>query len=379
MRLSTLVSGAGSLALAVSLTAAPAQAHRPPPGPQVVTDGLAGPLTLAVGDRDLYVTQSFAGTLSKVDKRGRVRTIHQLQLPPDAGELVGVAHDRGSTYHVETDYSGASGPTSHIVRTSSKGKRTIVSDDLMAYEAAKNPDGRKRYGFRGLDADCSAELAELETQIGAPLNDYKGIVESHPYQLDVHRGSIFVADAAANAVLKVNARTGAISTVAVIPATSITFGTELEGHLEETLGTDVPDCLRGARYTPEPVPTDVEADRRGGLYVSTLQGLAGESLPLSKVYRVKAHSGRSHEVARGMRGATGLAVARNGNIFVSEMFGGQVSVVRPGSSRARQVFAAESPADVEVRGHTLYATTNTFTNGTIVKYEYHQRRHHHRR
>lgn len=389
MRVSNLIAGASSLALAVTLAgtfAAPAQAHEhhhpQPQQPEVVADGFAGPLSLAVGrGRDVYLSQSFAGLLSKVDRLGNVSTIHDLGLSPDDGELAGVAYSKGATFHIETDYSGAEGPVSHIVRTSRKGHRTVVSDDLWAYEIRNNPDGDQTYGFTDLDASCAAELAVFEEGAAPdrelpPLSEYSGIVESHAYQLSVSRGKIYVADAAANAVLAVNGSTGAISTVSVIPATPIEFTADLKASLEGELAEpgetplELPNCLVGNQYTPEPVPTDVKVGWWGTLYVSTLQGGAGEILPLSKVYGVNPYTGTTTEVAGGMYGATGLALGWDGRIFVAEMFGGQVSVIKRHSHTAKTVFEAESPSDVDLKGSTIYATTGVFGNGALVKYRY---------
>jgi hypothetical protein len=371
MRRSTLAAGVSALALAATLVTVPAHAHRDRDSePDVVVNGLVGPLTLAVDKGDVYVTQTFANTLSKVDKRGRVSTLHQLPLSPEEGELVGVARDRGATYHVETDFTGEV-PTSHVVKTSKTGKRTVVSDDLWAYEVERNPDARHTYGFRDLRGSCADELAAWEEETGFPtFTGYPGIVESHAYQLDVHNGTIYVADAAANAILKVNERTGRISTVGVIPSSTITFTEEVEAYVESQIPGDMPDCVVGKRYTPEPVPTDVVRGWDGGLYVSTLEGSAGEVMPLSKVYRLSQWTGRSLELARGMHGATGLALMPTGHIVVAEMFGGEVSVIRPFHRRATTLFEAENPADVAVDGRTVYATTGTFGDGALVSYRY---------
>ncbi len=290
MRTSSLAAGATILALAATLVTAPAQAHRGHDRePDVITDGLIGPLTLDVANRgDVLVTQTFANTLSKIDRRGRVTDLHQLEASPEEGELVGVAYSGGNTYHVETDFTGEV-PTSYIIKTDKKGRRTVVSDDLVAHEMTRNPDAHVTYGFRNLRGRCADELRELEEEIGFPIgSEYQGIVESHAYQLDVHGGNIYVADAAANAILRVNERTGKISTVSVLPASTITFTAELEAGLEAQMGEvipdlDIPDCLVGKRYTPEPVPTDVQVSWLGILYVSTLEGGAGEIVPLSKV------------------------------------------------------------------------------------------------
>lgn len=377
MRTHRAAAAASCLALAVTLIAAPAQAHSPTPSaPETVAQGLVGPLSVAAGHHgSAYVTQSFTGTLSKVSRRGTVSTVHQMRPPVSeelGNELVGIDVSKGSTFHIESDFGR--GPTSHLVKTTERGKRTVVSRDFIAYENRNNPDRRKTYGLRGLDATCAAEVDVLEEVTGLPLNRYRGIVESHAYQLDVHGNTAYVADAAANAILKVNLKTRRISTVAVLPATTITMTPELKAGFDAQLGAPesglaLPDCVVGADYTVEPVPTDVRVGRDGYLYVSTLQGSAGEMVPISTVYRVNPWSGKARAVASGMHGTTGLDVDRNGDIVVAEMFGGEVSVIKRGSSSAKTLFAAESPADVAFGGSTLYATTGTFGNGSLVTYE----------
>lgn len=380
MRSSAAAAITSSLALAVTLLAVPAHANQlPAPAqpdqgvPEVVADGLAGPLTLAVGDgADLYVTQSFVGLLSEVDPEGTVTDLYQMPLPPGAGQLVGVHHHQDATYHIETDPSVEGGPVSHVIRTSAEGQRSVISEDLRAYETSQNPDQGESYGFRNLSGTCAEQVAAFQEQIGVPtFSEYQGVVEANPYQLDVHEGTVYIAEASGNAVLRVDEQTGEASTVAVLPSTTITFTEELEANVEQVFtGVDMPDCVVGQEYTPEPVPTDVEVGPDGQLYVSTLEGAAGEVVPLSKVYRIDPSTGSSQEVASGMHGATGLALDDSGNIFVAELYGGEVSVIRPDHQEAETVFAAQTPADVEVDDGTLYATTGVFENGAVVEYPY---------
>lgn len=384
MRWSSVAAGACSLALAATLIAAPAYAGGPPTRePDVLADGLVGPLSLAVGrSGKVIVNQSFAGTLSQVDRRGEVTALYQVP-DPMAGGISGASHHHGATYYLETS-AGETGPVSQVIRLDRDGDRTVISDDLWAYETENNPDGEQTYGFRGLDDVCAEEVAAFEDEVESsagmplPLNEYPGIVESNAYQLTVHHGTIYVADAAANAILAVDEETGDISTVAVLPASEIIFTAEAQAYVEQLVGgLEMPDCVIGEPYAPEPVPTDVEVGKNGKLFVSTLQGSAGEAFPLSKIYRINPYSGKTRVVAdRGMQGVTGLAVSPSGHIVVAEMFGGAVSVIKPGSSRARTVFETESPADVEVRGAKIYATTGVFGedgapgNGAVVTYKY---------
>ncbi|MCM3661667.1 ScyD/ScyE family protein [Georgenia satyanarayanai] len=364
---STLTAGAGILALAASLLTVPARADDHAPEPEVVTGGLIGPLTVAAGDGgDIYVTQTFANTLSKVDGDGAVTNLHSLAGSPETAELVGVTYSDGATYHIESDFSGEA-PTTYIVRTKDS-ERTVVSDDLWAHEIANNPDRSQRYGVTNARGTCLDQLTAFQETAGFPLVNYHGIVESHGYQLEVHDGTIYVADAAANAVLKVDESTGDISTVDVLPGKTITFTAGLEAAWEEQLGLDIPNCIVGKRFIAESVPTDVQVGWLGGLYVSTLGGGAGEVLPLSSVYWISPDAEHTFEVAGDLHGATGLDVTPDGTVIVAEMFGGRVSAIPHGHNEATTLFEADSPADVAVAGHTVYAVTGAFGEGALVKY-----------
>ncbi|GAA4766630.1 hypothetical protein [Citricoccus nitrophenolicus] len=228
----------------------------------------------------------------------------------------------GSTFHIETNYLAG---FSHIVKTSPRGKRSVVSRDFLAHETRTNPDGRVTEGFVGLKGQCASDLAALEAQIGQRLvSEYRGEDFCHAYQLDVTRHATYVADAGANALLKVSPRSAKISTVAVLPPVKVTTGAELLDALNAMLAgipelpedTTAPDCLLGKTFVAEPVPTDVE------------------------------------------------------------MLGGEVSVIPKGSRKSTTLFAADSPGDVEVHGNTVYATTGVFDpegNGTVVKVDYRHR------
>ena len=361
MRRSSLLALACSGAMAATLVAAaPSQAAPGDQGPQTVVDGLVGPLSLAVHDGSARITvaQSFAGLITSVDNKGRTTDLASYEGEPGTGEVVGVSLGPQGTYYINTDFAGLS---SHVRMIDSRGQVTTVSDNFMAYEMDNNPDQDVSYGFQGLSTDCTAQLQAFQDGLGegpeAPhLVGYTGIVDSHPYQTSVTRqGDVYVADAAANAILKVDGRTGAISTVAVIPAPDpVQVTAEMVGDI---LGPDAPTCIADHDFVAEPVPTDVEIGNDGMLYVSTLGGGLGESMPLSSVYRVDPSTGDTTELADGLWGATGLDLLGQ-DIVVAEMFGSEVSVIRPGSSTAETLLEGLSgPADVEVHANTVYIST----------------------
>src|SRR5690606_33827034 len=109
MRRSSFLAALCAGTLAATLAAAPSQAHRGHGGrdhePVTVASGLVGPLTLAVHDSSsrVYVTQSFAGLLSRIDRSGGVTDL-VVNDNPD-GEVVGVSLGRGGVYYVDTDYA----------------------------------------------------------------------------------------------------------------------------------------------------------------------------------------------------------------------------------------------------------------------------------
>ncbi|MFU8874437.1 ScyD/ScyE family protein [Micromonospora sp. SL4-19] len=313
-----------------------------------VISGLAGPLQLAVGsDGTVYVSQSFAGKLTAVGKKGRT----DLVSTPGA-EIAGVAAEGLGTVTFTT--SAEDGSFAQVKRVLPNGKIRAIGD-LGRYEATVNPDQVNSYGFQGLTPECAAQVP---AEIGA--DPYPGIVESHPYSVAIlPDGSRAVADAAGNDIVRV-APNGTISTIAVLPPAPSVITAELAASV------GLPDCTVGKIYNFEPVPTDVELGRDGLLYVSSLPG--GPEDPSfgarGGVYSVNPTTGKVTRIASGFLGATNLAVAPDGTIYVAELFGNRISTVSRGG--AKPFANVPFPAAVEWANGKLYATTDVFGNGSVV-------------
>ena len=335
----------------------------PTPGErEVLLDGLVGPLSLSVGPHDsVYVSQDFGNEIGVVSD-GTYATL--VAAEDGADEHAGVSSVGRTLYYVTSDFpdEGSTDPVdAHLWQRDRRGEVTRLAD-LGAHEVTENPDAVTTYGFTSLPEGC-------EVPEGYPFR-YAGVVESHPYATTPYRGSVLVADAAGNDILRVDRR-GDVHTVAVLPPIPLMVTAELAA------GVGFPECTAGATYLLEPVPTDVEVGPDGWLYVSALPG--GPELPdlaLGIVFRVHPRTGAVHQVATGLVSATGLAVGTKGEIYVAELFANRISVIPRGSSTPQPFLTDLTlPAAVEVEGRALYVTVDALPgpdappDGTVVKVE----------
>ena len=357
---------AKTLAAAVAVSTlvtgiAPATAHdQARQRTRTLTTKVVAPFQLAYHDGRVYVADGATSTVSRLSR---------------AGHLVAVAHGpkRGEVAGVDLNVSGRSlaytwtnyrtGRTGLTIKTRHHRR---VTANLSRYEARRNPDRHRTYGVPASTSQCAKDaIAKLS---GEPAT-YRGKVDSHPYAVaSTGHGHWVVADAAGNDLLRVNRR-GRISTLAVLPRQPL----RITSRLADTL--KLPACTVGVTYNFEPVPTDVEVDRHGMLWVTTLPG--GPEDPSlgarGSVYRVNPRTGKSHRIATGFQGATNLAVTRTGKVYVTELFGNRISTVRRG--HARPFVRLPHALSVEVHGRWLYAGTlapqddkgNPMGTGSIVK------------
>jgi hypothetical protein len=354
-------------AAALVIPIGPAAAGSSSPGPEILAEGLATPLSLAVGrDGSVLVTQNFVGRLDRVDENGQVANVYS-RADWDVG---GVETRRGTTYFVESGGGGGGNPDAlegYLKSIGASGEvRTIA--DLAGYERTNNPDGDQEYGFGSdVPADC------LQQWPAFPPARYTGALDSHPYATAVKGSTVYVADAGANAILEVDADTGDVSTLAVLPPRPAVIPAGAKIPIDMAGGTvGAPACVVGEEYAFEPVPTDVEFGPDGWLYVSSLPG-GPEDASLGArgaVFRVNPWTGRTQLWADGLLSPTGIAVSGHGDVYAASMFGNEIVKIDARTREASRFLAVDGPAAVELSGDTLYATAGfSFgqPTGTVLK------------
>jgi hypothetical protein len=324
-----------------------------------IATGFVGPLGLAVHGGTIYVAEAFAGRLTtfKERKPDQRTTAYQLQ---GEGFLPGVAVG-GSKHRVVFTASQEDGTLNKLGRN---GSATMLAS-LKSYEAANNPDAGQTYGFLELSDECRGQLPEFLQQ------PYGGIVDSNPYGVAIDKkGNYLVADAAGNTIVKVSHRGKEVSTVAVLPPVEQVITQDVIDAMAANpeFPIELPPCALGATYTGEFVPTDIEIGPDGHYYVTSLPGMP-EAPGAGSVWKIHRSKGTAQMIASGFSGAVDLAVARDGTIYVAELFAGQISKVSRRGKVSTWV-TLDSPGAVEItRGGTLYATTGVFaeTGGSVVK------------
>lgn len=321
-----------------------------------IASGFIGPLGLAIGqDGTFYVAEAFAGQL----------TTFKLNAPDDRtalatepGFVAGVDAQGKNAYFTSSTEEGAL-----LKRVQPNGKQRVVAD-LGEYEAMNNPDQDQIYGFLpgSITEDCRAELPDFLQEPSS------GIVDSNPYAVAIDGGSVLVADAAGNTIVRVAAN-GRLSTVAVLPAVDQTVTQDIIDELasNEEFPVQLPDCVLGATYTGEFVPTDIEVGPDGHYYVSSLPGIpegAGEG----SVWRVHRSTGEATMVADGFSGTVDIAVAGDGTIYVAELFGNRISMISGG--QVSTVAEVPMPGAIEVvHDGSVYAMIGVFLpdGGSLVR------------
>jgi streptogramin lyase len=318
-----------------------------------IVEGLTSPLGLAIGDDGtIYVAQSFAGTLTSIDRKGHRRDIAQVD--PESQFIAGVAAAGRGT----VTYAVSGEPPQEVFRVLPNGKKKRLGN-TSDVELHGNPDGEVMYGFQGLDEECAALF---------PLDDpatFPGDINPNAYAVAIMPdGSRVVADAGGNTLVRLAPNSRRATLLSLLPPVAITATSQIV----ESAG--LPECVTGHDYWFHPVPTDVELGPDGMLYVSSLAGgpedagfqtLVGGT---GGVFRVNPATGAATRIANGFLGAVDLAVAPNGDIYVAELYADRISKVVGGAPQP--VADIPMPGAVEWANGMLYATGGVFASGYVV-------------
>jgi hypothetical protein len=334
---------AACAAAAMALLAAPAAQADSANWNKTLADDALGPFNLAVNHNKVYVADGFKNTVGIL---GRA----PFGFGPEGGDVAGIDVTADGKTVAWTWSTADHSDTGLTIRT--RGKADVVAH-LAAVEAAKNPDSVKTYGIVAGGNACAEQI--LGQLTGGPAT-YRGMVDSHPYSVARVGHRWVVADAGSNALWSVTDK-GAVSTLSVLPPQPVTLTADMVAGLAEGAGAppEALACLVGVTYAFEAVPTDVEVGPDGSLWVSVLPG--GPEDPSlgarGAVYKVNAATGAATRVAGGFLGATNLAVASDGTVYVTELFGGKISKISRNGAVSTAATIAR-PLSVEVHGGYLY-------------------------
>jgi hypothetical protein len=363
LRQKPLLAAVGAACSAL-LLATPLSASATPkvPTASLVSDDLAAPFNIAFKGHGVYVADGGLNKVVRVRRDGTLKDI--VSKAPGTSGLAFSKHGRYLAY--TTTKSGpppaAGGPppiTASALKINGP-HGSHVKADTLAYEKANNPDQHVHYGVRH-PSKCVKDALK---GVFSDQASYKGLVDSHAYSVARYKNKWVVADAGGNDLLWVTNR-GKISTLAVLPSQPAKITQAFaDAH-------DLPDCVVDVTYKFEAVPTDVEVGHDGYLYVTTLPG--GPEDPSfgarGKVYRVNPRNGHIKLVASGFLGATNLAIGKHGKIFVAELFGNQISVIKHGKAHKYVSLPGVVAAEIDRSGALWAATLGgpPSTPGTLVK------------
>ena len=185
-----------------------------------------------------------------------------------------------------------------LVRVRKDGSVRVIRN-ISAFERANNPDADVCYGLPSLELPCPPEEPSEMW--------YAGIVDSNPYGLSLHRGGWLVADAGANAVLRVR-RPGRTRVLSVLPPVETTVPPL----------PFIPEEFHGAALLAEPVPTAIVPGPDQAFYAAELTGFPFPP-GASTIYRIDARTGATTPYASGFTNVIDIAFDDDGDLYVLEI------------------------------------------------------------
>ncbi|UDY35827.1 ScyD/ScyE family protein [Dermatobacter hominis] len=346
----------GLVALAVVAVASPGVAGatgspHPPPGPVTVASNLHNPRQIAVGPfGTLAVAEAGTGQVGASD------TSIPCGEGPEGPACVG---DTGSVTAIFGAWTHRPVATRVV-----KGLLSVAAPDGSAATGVDavtfGPWGSLSGIMTAVPADLPPKLARQNGQVlrftpwgPQPVADIASFSLSHllpgnlpetdPYGILATRHGTYVADAAANTLLRVSNH----GNISIVKAFEVRANDGYDG-----------------------VPTSI-AEHDGNLYVGQLSSLEPG---LAKV-TVLRPDGKVLKVYDGLSSVTGVAVAKNGDVYATELFTGE-PFNSPGAlvkisarTGARTVTELPAPGGVAVGGGSAYVSINSVspTDGAVIR------------
>jgi len=224
-----------------------------------------------------------------------------------------------------------------LLRVTEDGGFEVVAD-LIAYEEENNP------------------AAETET-----VTDGQPEIHSNPYAVTAVGDTLYVADAGANDILKIEAD-GTITTFGVLAPIEVpTFDEEGQPTGETRMA--------------QPVPTDVAQGPDGAFYVTTL---GGEVTGYAQVVRFEdldgdgdaLEEGEMTVYAEGLSNAVGVDVDGEGNVYVAQLIN-DFAIFNPGDPTTlvgAVIMVAADGAETELFEGDLLAVGGVAVDSTGTAY-----------
>ncbi|GAB4531569.1 MAG: ScyD/ScyE family protein [Anaerolineae bacterium] len=266
-------------------------------GGNVIAQGFNGPQGLLVdGEGNIWVIDSGLGGEAEIP-----------WISPEGEEVTGTMGNTAQVARIGADGSVARVAALPSVAAGQDvigGARLALLDGILYATSGQgigSPDNEVPANMGGvvrIEADGTVTMIANTWDFERANNPDPALYDSHPYGLEPGPdGLLYVADAGANDLLKVDPATGEISVVAVF----------------EPLPGVFPRPDRGGEMLTDPVPTDVVFDSAGNAYVSFLSG--APFVPGSaKVVKVSP-DGTVSDYAAGYTMLTDLAWGPDGNLY----------------------------------------------------------------
>lgn len=338
----TVLAAVAAAAIVLSLPAT-ATADAKPPILQEWSTQLGAPFSIALDGTRVYVADGATGTIGQLQPDGQIASLIE-----GVPGLTGLAIRGASMAWASSVEDGSTEPPvileSGLNIRGPKGTTTYA--DLHAYEVANNPDAGNTYGI------TDPNPCVVEATGGAPLS-YTGLIDAHAYNVASWKGEWLVADAGANAVMRVT-DSGEIGTLAVLPPVPVTLTAETAGML------GLPECAAGDTYYVEPVPTGITVGSGGVIYVTTLPGFPGETASQGALWQVGT-DGSVTQLVSGLSGPTSAAV-KGRDVYVAELFGAGITQVAGGTASPFAALSGAVSVAVASNG-TVWAATMDLSGG----------------